>query len=935
MPPTFHARPAGDVLSELGSDGARGLGREEAARRLAEHGPNTLAAGAQRTVWTMLGEQLRDVMLWVLLAAVGISLLAGEVTDAVVIIAIIVLNTGLGVAQEHKAERSLEALREMAAPRAHVLREGQPVDLPAAELVPGDLVLLEAGNAVPADLRLVQDADLRLNEAALTGESADVAKAAHVVLPADTPTADRRNMAFAGTTISRGRGAGVVVATGDRTEVGRIAVLLGEMREGKTPLQARLEGLGRALAVGVLGVCAVVFLAGWARGFPVLGLFLTSVSLAVAAIPEGLPAVVTIVLALGTAAMVRRNVVTRRLRAVETLGSTTVICSDKTGTLTEGQMTVRRWWSLAGEGTVTGAGYAPEGAVQPAAAPAGVIRRLAEIAALCNDARLEAAEDGWRPVGDPMEGALLAFAMKAGVDPAAAALEWPRRAEIAFDPERRRMTTVHASAAGALVLVKGAPDSLLPLCTAALAAEGPRPLATADREAVEAALERFAGGALRVLAFAYRDAPALPPPGAEGALETDLVLVGLVGLMDPPRPEALEAVRRSRAAGVRAVMITGDHAATAGAIARELEIAPPGEGVSVLTGAEVAAMSEGDLRQRGPAVHVYARVSPADKLRIVTAYQAAGHIVAMTGDGVNDGPALKQADVGVAMGRSGTDVARGAADLVLLDDNFASIVAAVEEGRRIFDNIRKFVFYLLSCNVSEVLTLLLAVLVGVPQPLLPVQLLWLNLVTDGLPALALGLEPAEADAMRRPPRDPREGILTRSTLRGILVYGAFMTFATLAAYAHGLYWFCLAPLGYTGGDALAVAVSPGFWQSAEARSIEEGLIVARTLAFGTLAFSQLAHAFNSRSARRSLFALGLRSNAPLLVAVALSAAAQFVVINTPLGNRIFDTVPVLGGHLAVGVALSLSPLVFGEVRKAVLRFGDRRATGATAAPSAG
>jgi Ca2+-transporting ATPase len=884
-PPAWHDRTPEAVAAALAVDPDTGLTRAEAARRLELAGPNTLAGYEGRTLGAMLADQARDVMLWVLLGATAVSVAVGEHVDALVIVAIIVLNAGLGLAQEWKAERSLAALRRLSAPQGRVVRDGQETALPAADLVPGDLVRLEAGDVVPADLRLLSAFDLRVDEAALTGESEDVAKRPDAVLPVGAPLGDRVNLAFAGTAVTRGRGAGLVCATGGGTEVGRIADLLGEVEEGKTPLQGRLEALSRTLALAVLAVCGLVFAVGLLRGLPPVGLFLTSVSLAVAAIPEGLPAVVTIVLALGTATLARRNVVTRRLRAVETLGSTTVICTDKTGTLTQNRMSVRRWWTPSGEG----------------AAPEDAPARLREVAALCGDARIvDAARLEFQ--GDPTETALLAFSLAGGTDPVALAAEQPRCGELAFSAERRRMTTLHRVDGGARALVKGAPDALLPRCTSALRAGVTAPLSPGDRSEIEAAQGRLAGAALRVLALAYRDFPALPALD-EGAVESELTFVGLVGLTDPPRPEAAEAVRRSRGAGVRVVMITGDHATTAAAIARDLDL--PG---GVLSGADLAALSAEELRERSEQTHLYARVSPGDKLRIVEAYQATGHVVAMTGDGVNDGPALKKADVGVAMGRSGTDVARGAADLVLLDDNFASIVAAVEEGRRIFDNIRRFVFYLLSCNVSEVLTLLLAVLIGLPQPLLPIQLLWLNLVTDGLPALALGTEPAERDAMRRPPRDPREGVLTPATVRGILLYGGVITAASLAAYAHGLYWFCLAPAGHQGAAAFGAALDAAFWQSP---AVQPGLAAARTLAFGALAFGQLAHAFNCRSRVHSGLRLRAPANPALLLAVAVSAAAQVLVINTPWGNRIFDTVPIGGGHLAVGVLLSAVPLFFG------------------------
>jgi len=906
----WHALPIAAVAALLKADGRTGLSADEARSRLERYGANELEAGAVRRWPRMLAEQFKDVVVWVLLAAALIALVLGESVDALVILTIVVLNATLGVIQESKAEQSLAALKRTAAPSARVFREGRVVEIPAVQVVPGDLVHLEAGYSVPADLRLVEAANLRVEEAALTGESAPGEKKAELTLDAASEAGDRVNMVFATTLVVAGRGRGIAVATGTRTQVGGIARMLEDIREERTPLQHRLEGLGKSLALLVLGICVVVFAAGLLRGNPPLAMLLTSVSLAVAAIPEGLPAVVTLVLALGVRHMVRRHVIVRRLRAVEALGSITVICTDKTGTLTQNAMTVRRVWAHGREITAT-APLAAQG--EPTTDDDAGLGRLLEVAVLCNDAQLHPGTEGAKSVGDPTEVALLVLGNEHGVSRQALEERMPRLRETPFDSGRKRMATLHRLPAGGYrLLVKGAPDEVVKLVTRLELPSGSRELTAEDRRTLAEENRRYADEALRVLGFAYRDLSEEPGQADLEALEADLVFVGLVGMIDPPRPEAFDAVRVCQEAGIRPVMITGDHAGTAQAVARELGI--PVSDAGLLRGRELQAMSDDELRARVGQISVFARVSPADKLQIVTALQANRQIVAMTGDGVNDAPALKKADIGVAMGVTGTDVARGAADVVLTDDNFASVVAAVEEGRRIYDNIRKFVFYLLSCNLSEVLTLFIAIIVGLPQPLLAVQILWINLVTDGLPALALGMEPKLPDVMRRPPRDPAEGVLNRMMTLEILWYGGFITLAALTAYGYGLYQACLLPHGLTGWEAVATALRPSFWTDS---AFAPGLAKARTLAFGTLAFAQLVHTLNCRSGRFSVFELGLWSNPRLLLAIAFSGLAQFMVLNTELGNRIFHTVPISGGDLLVGLVLSGSPLVFGELRKLI------------------
>jgi Ca2+-transporting ATPase len=645
-------------------------------------------------------------------------------------------------------------------------------------------------------------------------------------------------------------------------------------------------------------------------------MLLTAVSLAVAAIPEGLPTVVTLVLALGVRNMVRRHVIVRRLRAVEALGSITVICTDKTGTLTQNSMSVRQVWAgnreLPSEHAVAGPGISDAGA---SGQTDRSLQRLFEIAVLCNDARLRDHGGSIEYSGDPTEFALLKLAAEARVTREALEERMPRVKEAPFDSDRKRMATLHQLPEGGFrILVKGAPDQLLGLCTRLQLPDEIVEFTAQDRERVARATRRFAEDGLRVLGFGFRDVAEEPDDLTPAALERDLVFVGLMGMIDPPRPEAKEAVRICMQAGIRPVMITGDHPTTALAVGRELGFPVSEDGL--LSGDDLQQLSDETLREQVGGISIFARVSPADKLRIISALQAGGQIVAMTGDGVNDAPALKKADIGVAMGLAGTDVARGVADIVLTDDNFASIVAAVEEGRGIFDNIRKFAFYLLSCNFSEVLTLFVAIIVGLPLPLLAVQVLWINLVTDGLPALALGTEPKEPDVVRRPPRDPSEGVLTHATAREILWYGGFITVAALTAYAYGLYQFCLAPVGQAGVEGFLSAFRPSFWSDP---TFGAGLEKARTLTFGTLAFAQLAHALNCRSDRYSLFTLGVWSNPRLLAAITLSALAQLAVLHTPLGNRVFHTASISGLDLVVAISLSISPLIFGEVRKLLRR----------------
>lgn len=886
----WHVLPWTEVVKALGVHPGKGLNLKEVNHRLGEVGKNILAVKkGVHPVFLFLG-QFKDFMVLVLLGATVVSAVLGEIADALTIMAILVINSILGFIQESRAERSMESLRSLSAPEAKVLREGVEKKIPAAELVPGDIVLVEAGDRIPADLRWIQAVNLEVEESTLTGESHPVEKGIAPLSDELTPMADRRNMGYMGTVVSAGRGAGVVVSTGMDTEMGIIAGMIQNVEEEETPLQKRLAQLGKWLVALSVLVCIIVVITGIIRGEGFYKMFFAGVSLAVAAIPEGLPAIVTVSLAIGVQRMVKRQAVIRKLPAVETLGCATVICSDKTGTLTQNEMTVRQIFTDNRMVTVSGQGYDPKGEFHGGnpAKDQDPLKTVLKIAALCNNATLtkkgvavpglfrsSANNAPWGIEGDPTEGALLVAAAKAGIWREMLERKEERLGEIPFDSQRKRMSVIYATKRGRKAYVKGAPDTILRLCRQELTSQGLVELTDIRRRAIFRVNDEMARQALRVLALAEKDLP--DDNNSREDIEEGLTFAGLMGMIDPPRASAAKAIQVCRRAGIKPVMITGDHRLTAEAVARELRMIR-GNTAEVVTGAELERMSDEELAERVKEISVYARVTPKDKLRIVRAFKKCGQIVAMTGDGVNDAPAVKEADIGVAMGKTGTDVTKEASSMVLTDDNFATIVAAVEEGRGIYDNIRKFIRYLLSCNLGEVLTMFLATLVGLPLPLLPIQILWVNLVTDGLPAMALGVDRSGEDIMDRPPRAPGEGIFARGLARKIGIRGTLIGLGTLSVFTIAL---------FMGVDMLG----------------------ARTMAFTTLVFSQLFHVFDCKSEEKGIFEIGLFSNPYLVAAVATSITMQLSVIYIPVLQAIFKTTALVGWQWELILAVAGGPSI--------------------------
>jgi Ca2+-transporting ATPase len=889
----WHALTKQEILLRFKTDEKKGLTEKEAEDRAARFGPNELVRAAGVRPWQIFTGQFRDFMIMVLLAATFISGILGEYADAVTIMIIVMINAVLGFIQEYRAERSIESLKELTAPEAVVIRDGRERKIPAGKLVPGDIVMFGEGDRIPADLRLLQAVNVEVEESALTGESLPVRKDVTALPDREVALGDTRNMAYLGTVVTRGRGRGLVLNTGMATEMGQICGLIQEAGQEETLLQRRLSQMGKWLVSFCLFICTVVVVVGIIRGEPVYRMFLAGVSLAVAAIPEGLPAIVTVALALGVQRMIRRNAIIRKLPAVETLGCATVICSDKTGTLTCNEMTVRKIIAGKDEFEVTGEGYDPKGVFSGTGKRQGEqFNLLMKAAALCNNAVLEKSgisikgffrgaagstqNRGWSVLGDPTEGALLVMAAKAGFWRERISPREKRVAELPFDPDRKRMTVICRQPSGReMAYVKGAPDVILDLCSHIYQDGKLAPLSAGDREAILKRNNSLAGSALRVLAFACRELPAGTVDFTSDAVEQRLVFLGMAGMIDPPRPAAVKAVKTCHRAGIKVVMITGDHQSTACAVGRDMGIVKRGD--LILTGSDLDRMSGAQLQEAVKKATVFARVSPKHKLQIVQFLKKAGHVVAMTGDGVNDAPAVKEADIGIAMGTTGTDVTKESSDMILADDNFSSIVSAVEEGRGIYDNIRKFIRYLLSCNVGEVLTMLLAVLAGMPLPLMPIQILWMNLVTDGLPAMALGVDPYDRDIMMRRPRNPGESIFAHGLAWRIISSGTVFGLGTLLVFLIGLHL--------------------------------EDVVLARTMAFNTLVFCQLFYVFTCRSEYHTIIETGIINNLYLVGAVVMSAGLQLAVCYVPFLQPIFKTVSLNWLHWSIILVVAAAPIV--------------------------
>lgn len=922
--PSYSTSTIEEAIKALGTNIEQGLSQAEVTVRTEKYGLNQLKEAPKRTFLQMVIDQLKSFVIILLISAAVISGVLGEWVDAIAILLIVVLNAVMGVVQESRAEEALAALKKMASPEAHVIRDGKRLTIPASQLVPGDVVFLEAGNFIPADLRLAEAVNLRVEEAALTGESLPIQKNASLVLKGEVPLGDMANCAFMGTMVAYGRGTGMVTSTGMATELGQIATMLQEVEAEETPLQKKLDNLGKTLGYACIAVCVLVFVTGILRVEDLAHLdaehwveqFMIAVSLAIAAVPEGLPAIVTISLALGMREMVNRHALIRRLSSVETLGSATVICTDKTGTLTQNEMTVTRLWVDGKTFEITGSGYATEGQflldgkeVKLAEYPAATTALW--VGMLNNDAHLEVADkdsdNDVRVIGDPTEASLLVAAAKAGAVLKQVNNTFPRTAEIPFDSERKRMVTLHdamqataedfspfyhpSSKDRYVAVVKGAPDVVLSLCKSiqSMDDKSVKPMDEAMKAKVLAANDSMTKDALRVLGLAYRTVEAHPNEEKMSALEEDLVFVGLIGMIDPPRPEVKPALLKARQAGIRTVMITGDYPNTARAIGESIGLIQPGH--AVFTGAQINDLSDVELRKAAETTDVYARVSPEHKMRIVDALRANRQVVAMTGDGVNDAPAIKRADIGVAMGITGTDVAKQTADMVLTDDNYASIVAAVEQGRVIYSNIRKFVYFLISCNMSEILIIFIPTMLGFGSPLSAIQLLWLNLISDGAPALALGTEKGDPDLMDQKPRPPDEPIINKKMAVGVAIQTVADTATTLAAYWIGM--------------------------------MMAGIDMAHTMAFVTLSLSELIRAYAARSERYSVFKIGFFSNKWMNIAVLTSFLLVMMVVYVPFFNPIFNTQPLEWIEWLEVIPLFVIPFITAELIKRFV-FTDKK-----------
>ena len=875
----YFNQSAEDTAKALGVDLSTGLTKKEADERSARYGKNRLEGGKEKTVFQMALEQLKDFLVIILIIAAVISAALGETLEGVIIIAIVVLNTILGVYQENKASNALKALKEMASPHAKVLREGEIIQVASSDVVPGDIAILEAGDYIPADLRLIETVNLKIDEAALTGESVPVEKDAQALLKEDAALGDRVNCAYMGTVITYGRGKGIITDIGMQTQMGNIAGMLNQVPDEATPLQKKLDSLGKLLGIVCLGICVLIFLLGLWHGMELFDIFMTSVSLAVAAIPEGLTVVVTVVLAMGMQKMVKCNAIIKRLSAVETLGSTTVICSDKTGTLTQNKMTIQKLYDGERVYHVSGSGYSPEGAVtdMDGRETGDSVKKLIEGGLLCNDASYHPKDESI--IGDPTEGAMVVLAYKCSMEKDAWEKKYPRIQEIPFDSDRKLMSTFHKIDGQIVMYTKGAPDELLRRCEKIEIGGEAVSLDDQKREEILAQNQRFAEAALRVIGVAYR---VTDRAAASLEMEDHLTFVGLMGMIDPPREEAKDAVAVCKRAGIQVKMITGDHKITASAIGRQLGI----ETDRTVEGREISQMSDDELRQCVKKTNIFARVSPEHKVRLVDAVRANGNIAAMTGDGVNDAPSLKHADIGIAMGITGTDVSKEAADMILTDDNFASIVRAVAEGRTIYSNIRKVVGFLLSCNIGEILVILFAMLFDLPVPLVAIQLLSINLITDAFPAFALGMEKEEPGVMERKPRDPAEPIVNKKMAVAVMIQSLALAAGTLGSFLYGLY-------------------------------VHDSLDVARSACFFTIVLGELLRAYSARSETVSVFRMKVFENGYLNKCVLASVAFMAASIYVPFLNPVFSTVPLTVDELLAALLFAFLPMLGGELAKLI------------------
>ncbi|HLR34670.1 MAG TPA: cation-translocating P-type ATPase [Tissierellales bacterium] len=880
------------IFQKLNVDSNQGLSQDEVNKRLKEYGYNQLKEEKKDTLLQKIFYQLSNILVIILIISSVISFFVGEVVDSIIIISIVIANAILGVVQEGKAEKSLEALKKMSSPNGRVLRDGEIVEVPADTLVPGDVAMLETGDIVPADIRLINTFNLKIDESSLTGESVPAEKNSNTTFSKDTPLGDRKNMAYTSTIVTYGRGKGIVVETGESAEIGKIATTIQDYEEEATPLQTNLNQLGKYLGIGCLIISTLIFLIGYLQGRNILDIFMIAVSLAVAAIPEGLPAIVTIVLALGMNSMVKRNAIVKKLLAVETLGSTTAVCSDKTGTLTQNEMTVVKAYTDNKLFDITGKGYGIEGDFllnnnKVNLENEGNLNLLLKGATLCNDAILNYSDgEEYTIVGDPTEGSLLSLSEKGGFIKDDLNKKYPRIKEIPFDSDRKLMTTFHNNLLEGKIVsfTKGAPDIILEKANKIYLKGEVIEFTDEIKKKVLDINKSFSQDALRVLAFAYKTYEELPKNISSESIENNFVFLGLVGMIDPPREEAKDSIKLCHKAGIKTIMITGDYKETAFAIAKDLDMANnPNE---VMTGQELNNLSDDELKEKVELFSVYARVSPEHKVRIVDALKENGEVVAMTGDGVNDSPALRKADIGVSMGITGTDVAKNTAEVILTDDNFSSIVSAVEEGRTIYSNIKKSIFFLLSCNIGEIFIIFSSILLNIDIPLLPIQLLWLNLITDSFPALALGVEKGEEGIMSNPPRNPEEPVLDKAMALAILIQSTALALGVLLAFKWGLKTYGLTDLRK-----------------------------ARTIAFTTLVLSELFRAYSSRSLKHSVFKLGIFSNKPLVYSTLFSFLLLLLVVYVPILQPLFKTFPLAFKDWSIILMYSIIPLIVGEIYK--------------------